>query len=54
MSKTNCFLPRKGFCLNLRVRIVKSLMAAAKMQAASHKTVGSSPFERDGDPGQGK
>merc|ERR1719221_2339920 len=28
MSKTNCFLPSRGFCLNLRVRIVKSLMAA--------------------------
>merc|ERR1719277_1894727 len=27
MSSTNCFLPRRGFCLNLRVRAVKSLMA---------------------------
>merc|ERR1740130_1451883 len=24
MSRTNCFLPKSGFCLNLRVRIVKS------------------------------
>merc|ERR1719238_658354 len=24
MSSTNCFLPNNGFCLNLRVRIVKS------------------------------
>merc|ERR1719382_1479565 len=29
MSKTNCLRPRSGFCLNLRVRIVKSLIAAA-------------------------
>merc|ERR1719188_2615421 len=28
MSNTNCFLPNRGFCLNLRVRIVKSLMMA--------------------------
>merc|ERR1719222_1573465 len=28
MSKTNCLLPSKGFCLNLRVRTVKSLIAA--------------------------
>merc|ERR1719442_390036 len=29
MSKTNCFLPSKGFCLNFRVRMVKSLIASA-------------------------
>merc|ERR1719408_51056 len=27
MSSTNCFLPRSGFCLNLRVRIVNSGIA---------------------------
>merc|ERR1719436_1114630 len=27
MSKTNCFLPSSGFVLNLRVRMVNSLMA---------------------------
>merc|ERR1719188_1533329 len=27
MSRTNCLLPSKGFCLNFRVRIVKSLIA---------------------------
>merc|ERR1719215_726200 len=26
MSKTNCFLPSRGFCLNFRVRMVKSLI----------------------------
>merc|ERR1719229_2227125 len=29
MSKTNCLLPSRGFCLNLRVRTVKSLIAPA-------------------------
>merc|ERR1719401_2085470 len=30
MSSTNCFLPSKGFCLNLRVRIVNSNIAARR------------------------
>merc|ERR1719343_656421 len=29
MSRTNCFLPSRGFCLNFRVRMVKSLIASA-------------------------
>merc|ERR1740120_87080 len=29
MSRTNCFLPNKGFCLNLRVRMVKSPIASS-------------------------
>merc|ERR1719507_812476 len=28
MSRTNCLLPKSGFCLNLRVRTVKSPMVA--------------------------
>merc|ERR1719507_697677 len=28
MSRTNCHLPNNGFCLNLRVRTVKSPMAS--------------------------
>merc|ERR1719469_463326 len=27
MSKTNCLLPSKGFCLNFLVRMVNSTMA---------------------------
>merc|ERR1719184_614368 len=34
MSRTNCFLPRSGFCLNFRVRIVNSLMATDTEHAA--------------------
>merc|ERR1719436_23337 len=35
MSRTNCLLPNSGFCLNLRVRIVKSLMASGGLGLAS-------------------
>merc|ERR1740138_1112811 len=30
MSSTNCLRPRRGFCLNLRVRIVNSDIALAR------------------------
>merc|ERR1719229_1307059 len=36
MSRTNCFLPRRGFCLNLRVRMVKSLMAPKRVGCGEH------------------
>merc|ERR1719401_2466302 len=28
MSRTNCFLPNNGFCLNFRVRMVNSNIAS--------------------------
>merc|ERR1740123_157119 len=34
MSRTNCFLPSKGFCLNFRVRMVKSLMVPTGLLTA--------------------
>merc|ERR1719494_527100 len=40
MSRTNCFLPSNGFCLNFRVRTVKSLMAAGDARGRTAAKVG--------------
>merc|ERR1719220_2532263 len=40
MSRTNCFLPSKGFCLNFRVRMVKSPVIASDAALGSPEDAG--------------
>merc|ERR1719507_195637 len=52
MSSTNCRLPSKGFCLNLRVRTVKSPMAST--QGCRQTPPREEPNLREGEGGQAR
>merc|ERR1719401_230982 len=48
MSSTNCFLPSNGFCLNLRVRMVNSLIVDAKATVLTVHV--NEPYQNDLEP----